>query len=131
MELYKIPYYEDTAGVAPCGAIISNIQEMSHWLIALMNDGKYRDKQVLPPNVLKATLQPAIALPNTMAETRGFWELLNSNYGMGRDTASYRGHLLTYHGGDLDGFHSQVSFMPRERIGVISLCDRGPLRQSL
>src|SRR5262249_5306924 len=31
----------------------------------------------------------------------------------------YRGHLLTYHGGDLDGFHSQVSFMPHERIGVI------------
>jgi len=38
---------------------------------------------------------------------------------MGRDTASYRGHLVTYHGGDLDGFHSQVSFMPRERIGVV------------
>ncbi len=118
-EIYKIPYYEDTAGMAPCGAIISNIQEMSHWLIALMNEGKYGGKQVLPPNVLKATLEPAIALPNTMAETRGFWELLNVNYGMGRDTASYRGHLVTYHGGDLDGFHSQVSFMPRERIGVI------------
>jgi CubicO group peptidase (beta-lactamase class C family) len=118
-ELFKIPYYEDTAGVAPCGAIISNIQEMSHWLIALMNEGKYQDKQVLPSNVLKATLEPAIALPNTMAETRGFWELLNSSYGMGRNSASYRGHLLTYHGGDLDGFHSQVSFMPREHIGVI------------
>ena len=119
IELYQIPYYEDTAGVAPCGAIISNIQEMSHWLIALMNEGKYDGKQVLPPNVLKATLEPAIALPNTMAEVRGYWELLNSAYGMGRDTASYRGHLGTYHGGDLDGFHSQVSFMPRERIGVI------------
>jgi CubicO group peptidase (beta-lactamase class C family) len=118
-ELYKIPYYEDTAGMAPCGAIISNIQEMSHWLIALMNEGKYGDKQVIPANVLKATLEPAIALPNTMAETRGFWEVLNSSYGMGRNTASYRGHLLTYHGGDLDGFHSQISFMPRERIGVI------------
>jgi CubicO group peptidase (beta-lactamase class C family) len=118
-EIYKIPYYEDTAGVAPCGAIISNIQDMSHWLIALMNDGKYGGKQVLPPDVLKATLEPAIALPNTMAETRGYWELLNTAYGMGRETASYRGHLLTYHGGDLPGFHSQVSFMPRERIGVI------------
>jgi len=38
---------------------------------------------------------------------------------MGRQTTSYRGHLLTFHGGDLPGFHSQVSFMPRERIGVI------------
>ncbi len=118
-ELYKIPYYEDIAGVAPCGAIISNIEDMSHWLIALMNDGKYAGQQIVPVDVLKATLEPGIALPNTMAETRGYWELLNSAYGMGRETVSYRGHLLTFHGGDLPGFHSQISFMPRERIGVI------------
>src|SRR5206468_1423933 len=67
-ELYKIPYYEDTEGVAPAGAIISNIDELSHWLIALMNEGKYDGKQVLPPGALKATLQPAIALPNARSE---------------------------------------------------------------
>ena len=119
VELYKIPYYEDTEGVAPAGAIISNIDELSHWLIALMNDGKYNGKQVLPANVLKATLQPAIGLPNALGESLGFWELLNPAYGMGRQTAAYRGHLITYHGGDLPGFHSQVSFMPNDKIGVI------------
>jgi CubicO group peptidase (beta-lactamase class C family) len=120
-ELYKIPYYEDTEGVAPAGAIISNIDELSHWLIALMNEGKYHGKQVLPASVLKATLQPAIALPNAGGEALGYWELFNSAYGMGRWTASYRGNLLTYHGGDLPGFHSQVSFMPNDKIGVIVL----------
>jgi CubicO group peptidase (beta-lactamase class C family) len=118
-ELYRIPYYEDIAGVAPCGAIVSNIEDMSRWLIALMNDGKYRGKQVLPADVLKETVQPAIALPNTMLETRGWSEALNMAYGMGRETASYRGHLLTFHGGDLPGFHTQVSFMPQDHIGVI------------
>src|SRR6266849_1640403 len=118
-ELYKIPYYEDTEGVAPAGAIISNIDELSHWLIALMNDGKYNGKQVLPANVQKATLQPAIGLPNTLGEALGFWELRNPAYGMGRQTAAYRGHLRTYYGGDLPGFHSQVSFMPNDKIGVI------------
>jgi CubicO group peptidase (beta-lactamase class C family) len=118
-EIYEIPYYEETVGVAPAGAIISNIQDMSHWLIALMNDGKYEGRQVIPADVLKATLAPAIALPNTAAETRGYWEILNSVYGMGRWTASYRGRLLAYHGGDLPGFHSQVSFMPKEGVGVI------------
>lgn len=118
-ELYRIPYYEDTVGVAPAGAIISNIEDMSHWLIALMNGGTYAGAQVIPPDVIKATLAPAIALPNTMGETRGFWEVLNPAYGMGRWTASYRGHLITYHGGDIDGFHSQVSFMAQERIGVV------------
>src|SRR5712692_8246324 len=97
-ELYKIPYYEDTEGVAPAGAIISNIEDMSHWLIALMNQGKYDGKQVLPAEVLKATVQPAIALPNTVLETRGWSEILNEAYGMGRETASYRGHLITFHG---------------------------------
>lgn len=118
-ELYKIPYYEDTEGVAPAGAIISNIDELSHWLIALMNEGKYNGKQVLPPNVLKATMQPAVGLPNTTGEALGYWELLNPDYGMGRSIASYRGHLLTNHGGDLPGFHSQISFMPNDKIGVI------------
>jgi hypothetical protein len=118
-ELYRIPYYEDISGVAPCGAIVSNIEDMSHWLIALMNNGKYQGKQVLPQEVLKQTLQPAIALPNVGLETRGWSEVLNAAYGMGRETASYRGHLLTMHGGDLPGFHTQVSFMPQEHIGVI------------
>ena len=118
-EIYEIPYYEETVGVAPAGAIISNVEEMSHWLIALMNDGKYGGKQVLPADVLKATLAPAIALPNTMGEARGYWELLNPVYGMGRWTASYRGHQIAFHGGDINGFHSQVSIMPQDRIGVI------------
>ncbi len=120
-ELEKIPYYEDTEGVAPAGAIISNIDELSHWLIALMNEGKYSGKQVLPASVLKETLQPAIALPNAAGEALGYWEILNSAYGMGRQTASYRGKLLTFHGGDLPGFHSQISFMPNDKIGVIVL----------
>jgi len=30
----RFAYYEDTEGIAPAGAIISNIDELSHWLIA-------------------------------------------------------------------------------------------------
>ncbi|MGH9874981.1 MAG: serine hydrolase [Pyrinomonadaceae bacterium] len=118
-EIYKIPYYEETNGLAAAGAIISNIDDMSHWLIALMNNGTYAGKNVLPAKVLQATLEPSIAQPNTAGETRGWWEVLNRTYGMGRQTAVYRGRPITFHGGDLPGFHSQISFMPNERIGVI------------
>src|SRR5205085_9286915 len=118
-ELYSIPYYSDAIGVAPAGAINSNISDMSHWLIALMNDGRYNGKQVIPRNAIKQTLAPSIALPNTGLEVRGWGELINSAYGMGRWTASYRGHLIAYHGGDLPGFHSQISTMPYDSIGVI------------
>jgi CubicO group peptidase (beta-lactamase class C family) len=118
-ELYQIPYYSDAIGVAPAGAINSNIVDVSKWLIALMNDGQVGGKQVLPKAVIKQTLAPSIALPNTTLEVRGWGELLNAAYGMGRWTASYRGHLIAYHGGDLPGFHSQVSTMPYDGIGVI------------
>src|SRR6516164_4499202 len=84
-----------------------------------MNDGKYHGRQVIPADVLKATLQPAIALPNTTLEPRGWSELLNAAYGMGRQTASYRGHLITFHGGDLPGFHTQVSIMPQDHLRVL------------
>jgi hypothetical protein len=60
-------------------------------------------------------------LPNALGEALGYWEVLNPDYGMGRQTASYRGRLMTFHGGDLPGFHSQVSFLPNDRIGAIVL----------
>jgi CubicO group peptidase (beta-lactamase class C family) len=120
-ELYEIPYYREAAGVGPAGSINSNLDDMSKWLIALLNDGKLDGRQVIPAAVLKETTQPAIALANTMLETRGWGELLNSVYGTGRWTASYRGHLIRYHGGDINGFHSQVAMLPSEGYGVVVL----------
>ena len=117
--LYEIPIYEDKAAVGPAGTIISNVNDMSKWMIALMNGGTYQGKQVIPEAVLKATLDPSIALPNTELENKGYTEALNTVYGMGRGTMSYRGHLLAMHGGDLPGFHSQFSMMPTDSIGVI------------
>ena len=117
--LYKIPIYEEQQAVGPAGAIISNVEDMSNWLITLMNNGKFKGKQVIPEKVIKATLEPTVALPNSGLENKGYKEILNSFYGMGRFTSSYRGHLLTYHGGGLPGFHSQISAMPYDSIGVI------------
>jgi CubicO group peptidase (beta-lactamase class C family) len=117
--LYRIPIYEDKQAVGPAGSIISNIQDMSHWLITLMNNGKYNNKQIIPERIVKATIEPSIALPNTGLENKGYKEILNSVYGMGRFFTSYKGHFLTYHGGDLPGFHSQISTMPYDSIGVI------------
>jgi CubicO group peptidase (beta-lactamase class C family) len=117
--LYRIPYYEEALGIGPAGSIISNITDMSKWLITLMNGGSFGGRQVIPADIVRATLAPSIALPNGQLENRGFGELLNPVYGMGRWFASYRGHFLAYHGGDLDGIHSQISCMPYDSIGVI------------
>ena len=120
-QLIQTPHYEDIAGVGPAGSIISTIQDMARWLIAVMHDGAYQEHQVIPSRVLQATLEPAIATPNTDLETRGYKELLNPIYGMGRWGASYRGTYFTYHGGAIGGCFSQVSSMPHEQIGVIVL----------
>ena len=117
--LYEIPIYEDQAAVGPAGSIISNINDMAKWLIMLMNGGRYEGRQIIPEAVLKASLAPSIALPNTLLDNKGYKEILNSAYGMGRQIVSYRGHLLAFHGGDLPGFHSQISMMPTDSIGVI------------
>jgi CubicO group peptidase (beta-lactamase class C family) len=120
-DLHPIPYYREATGIGPAGSIISSLEDVSKWLSALMNEGRLAGKAVIPASVLKATLAPAIALPNAQLEARGFGELLNAAYGTGRWTASYRGRFLTYHGGDINGFHSQVSSMPYEGLGVIVL----------
>ena len=66
---------------------MSNIEDMSHRLITLMNDGLYQGKQVLPKQVLKETLKPAIPIDNDA--TRQLWvEIVNPQYGLGRQTAS-------------------------------------------
>lgn len=117
--LYQIPYYEDQSAIGPAGSIISNINDMSKWVIAQMNKGKYNGKQIIPEDVIKATLTPAIANDNSTNLARGYLELLSPTYGMARNIASYKGHLITYHGGDINGIHSQVSFMPTDSIGVI------------
>ncbi|MFS8082651.1 MAG: serine hydrolase [Ginsengibacter sp.] len=116
--LYKIDYNNETDGLGPAGAIISNINDLSHWLAALMNKGMYEGKQVIPENIVSATMEPSIALHNATLD-QGYTEILNPVYGMGRQTLSYRGHNLVLHGGDLNGIHSQISYMPQDSIGVI------------
>jgi hypothetical protein len=119
--LYRQPYYTAEVAIAPAGAINSNVQDLSRWVIALLNGGRVDGKQVIPDAVLRETMAPALPLPNTALRSRGWGEILNVAYGMGRQTASYRGHLISLHGGDLPGFHSQVSIMPNDSIGVIVL----------
>ncbi|WP_114972160.1 serine hydrolase [Rhodoferax ferrireducens] len=119
-ELFKLPQYEHMIGAGPAGGLNSNLHDMSRWLGTLMGEGNLEGSQIIPATVLKATLEPSMAIPNHMLNGRGFKELLNSTYGMGRHTAVYRGHLMTFHGGSLGGCYSQVSYLPKEKLGVVT-----------
>ena len=120
-EIYSIPYYSEAEGIGPAGSMNSNLEDMSRWVIAQLNEGKVDGKPVVPAAVIKATMAPALSLPNAALEARGWGEVLNVAYGTGRSIASYRGHLISYHGGDINGFHSQVLVAPYDGVGVVVL----------
>ncbi len=110
------PVYTQMKGVGPCGSIISSINDLSNWLIAQMNGGKFMDKQVIPLSIIKETMQPA-ALSAGVPDK--YFENLNSMYGMGRSTSSYKGHYRTGHTGAIGGIYSSITFMPADSIGII------------
>lgn len=114
--LLPFPFYTKFQGVGPCGSIISSINDLSNWLIAQMNGGKFNNKEVIPAAIIKETLQPASL---TASVPDKYFENLNSIYGMGRGTSSYKGHYRTQHGGAIGGIYSNVSFMPADSVGVI------------
>src|SRR5205085_1985946 len=53
-ELRQMPY-DNWNNLAPAASIISNINDLSHWLIMQLDSGKYNGKQVLPWATLQKT----------------------------------------------------------------------------
>jgi len=119
--LLQYPFYTQQQGIGPAGAIISSINDLSNWLIAQIYGGKFKNKQVIPAGIIKETLQPAIPAASVPDK---YFENLNSIYGMGRGTSSYKGHYLTSHGGSIGGIYSNISFMPADSVGVIVFSNR-------
>jgi hypothetical protein len=51
----------------------------------------------------------------------GFDEIEFENYGLGWFIESYKGHKFVHHGGTINGYKSQVGFMPKEKAGFVIL----------
>lgn len=114
--LLPYPLYTSQQGIGPAGSIISSIEDLSNWLIAQMNGGKFNKKQVIPSGIIKETMKPSIP---TSSVPDKYFEYLNAVYGMVRGTSSYKGHYITQHGGAIGGIYSNISFMPADSIGII------------
>lgn len=114
--LLPYPVYTHMKGVGPCGSIISSINDLSYWLIAQINGGKFKDKQIIPSTIIKETMQPASM---TASVPDKYYENMNSIYGMGRGSSIYKGHYRVQHGGAIGGIYSSISLMLPDSIGVI------------
>lgn len=119
--LLKSIFYTQNQGLGPAGSIISSINDLSNWVIAQINGGKFKGTQVIPAAIITETMKPAI--PYSSVPDR-YFENLNAMYGMGRATSSYKGHYLAQHGGAIGGIFSNISIMPADSIGVIVFTNR-------
>ena len=94
-----LPY---TRAELPAGYLISSAEDMSHYLIALMNGGQYQGRSILS--------RQGIAFMQTQP-ARG-------TYGNGWELATHNGRMLVNLDGGNPNYQASIFFDPKERVGV-------------
>jgi CubicO group peptidase (beta-lactamase class C family) len=77
-EIKVIPYRNIDA-IGPAGSINSSVNEMSHWLVAQLDKGKYNGKQLISEASLRENHTPQIVSGGELRYEEQFY----SSYGMG------------------------------------------------
>ncbi len=87
----------------------SSASDMAKWVRIQLFD------KTQPDFIQKETLDEmhTIHMPQSSLEPSG--------YGLGWEIDAYRGRKQVYHGGTLEGFFSEVSLLPNEKIGIVIL----------
>jgi CubicO group peptidase (beta-lactamase class C family) len=115
--LSAIPYCQ-IDGLAPAGAISSSVNDMSKWVLALLNDGKVGARQVIPLAAIKATRE-AQDIVGTVHHLNG--ETNYELYGLGWFIQDYANRRLVMHDGGVNGYLSSVTLVPQDHLGIIIL----------
>ncbi|XOI97750.1 serine hydrolase [Paenibacillus polymyxa] len=105
----------DTIG--PAGSINSNLVDMIAWLQFQLHSGEWKGKSLISKEQMKVMHSPQMAFDSPFNSK----ELPVGTYGLGWMIEPYRGHAMIHHGGAIDGFASQVAFLPEEQIGIVVL----------
>jgi CubicO group peptidase (beta-lactamase class C family) len=115
--LTAIPYC-NIDGIAPAGSISSSVNDMSKWVLALLNDGKAGNRQVIPAAAIQATRQPQ-DIVSSVRHLNG--EVNYELYGLGWFLQDYSNHRLVMHDGGVNGYLSSVTLVPQDKLGIIIL----------
>ncbi|OPA77395.1 penicillin-binding protein [Paenibacillus selenitireducens] len=114
-QVQRIPFRNiDTIG--PAGSINSNIKDMAKWVMLHLNKGVHQGQQIISEENL-ATMHA----PHMTCGSSGNKERPVCCYGLGWGIEPYRGHHMIHHGGNIDGFSAEVSFLPYENLGIVIL----------
>lgn len=116
-QLTAIPYCQ-IDGLAPAGAISSSVNDMSKWVLALLNDGKVGARQVIPAAAIQETRQ-AQDVVGSVTHLNG--ETNYELYGLGWFLQDYENRRLVMHDGGVNGYLSSVTLVPKEHLGIVIL----------
>ena len=116
-EIKKLPYGR-LENMAAAGAISSSVNDLSHWVMMQLDNGKYNDKQIVPASAIAQTRTPNSILGNGGALfNKGHFSL----YGLGWFLQEYNGRKIVQHTGGVNGFVTSVTLIPEEKLGIIVL----------
>jgi CubicO group peptidase (beta-lactamase class C family) len=115
-KVIEIPFRNIDA-VGPAGSINSSARDMSRWLLLQLGGGKVGGTQLLTAQGLAELHKPQVVVGESGQDP----EITGTSYALGWFVESYRGHARVHHGGNIDGFSTMVSFVPREGVGVVAL----------
>ena len=120
-EIEEVPFYQNDI-MGPCGSIDSSINDMLKWVRVHLNHGRINGSQIISESSLDQLHTPQIIA----GSSKMFPELSHSLYGMGWSFNTYRGYPVMEHSGGIDGFISLVSFLPKQKIGLVILTNLTP-----
>jgi CubicO group peptidase (beta-lactamase class C family) len=112
--------------MAPAGAIVSSADDMSRWVITLLNKGKLPNGQTLYSEAQARKLwTPLTIIPNEgplpeLAEMRANFQ----SYAKGDVITEYRGQLMVTHTGGVQGMVSIVEMIPDLKLVVVVLTNQ-------
>ena len=106
---------------APCGGIRISMKNMAKWITAMCREGKTPDGGWLcSAEQYKQIITPVISAPE-----EDCFNLKNASYALGWLNAYYLGHTVVFHSGGLEGFNTQVGFLPGEDCGYVMCFNTG------
>lgn len=112
-------------GANAAGSINSSVMDMSHWLMVWINNGKYKDKQVLPSRFVIEASIPQMSTPSRPNPAfPAYPDAFFGDVGYGWVIDSYRGHYHVQHSGDLPLYSSNTAFFPTDSIGIVVLVNK-------
>jgi len=114
-KLVKIPFCL-IDNLAPAGSISSSVNDMSHWVMMQLDNGKYNGQQVVSISAIAQTRLPHSILGNGgVLYNEGHFTL----YGLGWFLQEYCGRKLVEHTGGVNGFVTSVTLVPEDKLGII------------